>query len=144
MKDVNSSTVEKASLSFHDFHVKSCFWEYTGEDLTGDLNIEINPYGRVELESNKFILALSCKLDIENLFRAQLEVVGFFSFSSFNEEGRSFCLNNAPAILFPHIRSYIAALTALSGMNSILIPALNISGLSKQLQGNLEIIDAAT
>lgn len=90
MKDVNSSTVEKASLSFHDFHVKSCFWEYTGEDLTGDLNIEINPYGRVELESNKFILALSCKLDIENLFRAQLEVVGFLAFHHLMKKGDPF------------------------------------------------------
>lgn len=139
MKNVNSSSVEKARLTFDDFHFKSCNWEYIGEDTTSErLNIDINPMGKVDLVNKKFHLTLACKILIKDLFRAELEVIGLFGFSSFNDEGRSLCLKNAPAILFPHIRSYIAALTALSGMNSILLPALNISTLTNLLEETLE------
>lgn len=39
----------------------------------------------------------------------------------------SFFNVNAPAILFPYVRAYISTLTALSGINPIILPTINLS-----------------
>jgi preprotein translocase subunit SecB len=44
---------------------------------------------------------------------------------------------NAPAILFPYIRAYISTLTALSGLDPITLPTLNLSRFKDNLAENI-------
>ena len=47
---------------------------------------------------------------------------------------------NAPAIMFPYLRAYISSLTALSGINPITLPTLNLSGLKSELESNISVL----
>ena len=40
---------------------------------------------------------------------------------------------NAPAILFPYLRAYVSNITALSGMQPIIMPTLNLSTICKDM-----------
>jgi hypothetical protein len=68
----------------------------------------------------------------ENLL-INIEVIGLFKFSGKVEDVRTFLLLNAPAILFPYVRAYISSMTALSGMDTIVIPTMNLSGMKDEL-----------
>ncbi len=46
---------------------------------------------------------------------------------------------NAPAILFPYIRSYISTLSTLSGLSPIVLHTLNLTSLKDELLDNIEI-----
>ena len=67
-------------------------------------------------------------------------MVGEFVFN--NDEiskdmlGGLFCIN-APAIMFPYIRAYISTLTALSGIDTVIVPTLNMTSLAKELSENI-------
>ena len=53
--------------------------------------------------------------------------MGIFEFDEDLTNKQLFFSQNAPAILFPYIRAYISALTALSGIPTITLPTLNLS-----------------
>jgi preprotein translocase subunit SecB len=62
----------------------------------------------------------------------RVEIVGYFECdpnidTKLKEE---FFNGNAPAILFPYVRAYISALTALSGGVTLTLPTLNFAQLS--------------
>lgn len=65
------------------------------------------------------------KKNIEIMVKAE----GFFEFEQGlpEEQKERFFKINAPAILFPYVRAYISTLTALSGINPITLPTLNLS-----------------
>ena len=67
---------------------------------------------------------------------------GVFSFKKVKEKENlsSYFYVNAPAIIFPYIRSYIAALTALSGMPSVNLPLMNLGKMVKSLKDNTRTI----
>ena len=52
---------------------------------------------------------------------------GFFKFTESVSNVSTFTNVNAPAILFPYVRAYVSALTALSGIEPITLPTLNLS-----------------
>lgn len=138
MKD-ETGNIKKASLTFNDFSITECQWKHIGSDLNGELDIKIIPSGTVDLMSKSFELFLDCTITISDLFETHLIIKGEFGFEEFSDEGRRLCVLNAPALLFPHARAYISALTSLSGLTTIVIPAMNLSGLSAQLDGRLKV-----
>lgn len=78
----------------------------------------------------KMRLLFSTKIQDENAFVSLfVRAEGFFEFDvDLPEEHKDvFFKANAPAILFPYIRSYITTLTALSGIPPIILPTLNLS-----------------
>lgn len=46
--------------------------------------------------------------------------------------GGLFCIN-APAIMFPYIRAYISTLTALSGIDTVIVPTLMMAPLKEEI-----------
>ena len=46
---------------------------------------------------------------------------------------------NAPAIVFPYIRAYIASLTAISGVPTLNLPTLNLTKLGEQVLDKMTI-----
>lgn len=68
--------------------------------------------------------------DSSKNLRIDIEAIGYFKFDENlkDEDKESFFNINAPAILFPYLRAYISTLTALSGINPIILPTINLSG----------------
>lgn len=66
--------------------------------------------------------------DKEDLF-FKVKIEGLFSIAkSANEQVRkNISQKNAPAILYPFLRAYMASLTSLAGINPVVLPIINFS-----------------
>ena len=101
--------------------------------------IEIHPQGLINSEKKLFQLSLLVNvIDKNESFSARIKAVGLFRFENDVVEATldNYFYINAPAILFPYVRSYISALTALSGMPTFSIPVMNLSYLMEELKAN--------
>ena len=89
-----------------------------------------------------------------NTFKSKFKLKNFVvkSFSITREPGKQgtadlvlkpsgYFLTNAPALIFPYVRSYISAVTALSGLSAINLPVMNLSSLKPLLQANISVVD---
>lgn len=136
---MNESILKPAHLTFSRYIISECSWKFTGSNQNGELNINVSPKGIVSTVQKTFLLELDCNIKISGLFECRIVIEGHFGFNEFDSEGKKLCLNNAPALLFPHIRAYLSALTSLSGEMTVILPPMNVSGLTIQLEQNLQI-----
>lgn len=103
-------------------------------------DVKIKPSAKLDQEKKEFKLSLDVRVgDDAGKFEAYVHYIGLFEFSEDMQEGEldSYFLLNAPALLFPYIRAYIAAMTALSGHVTITLPAFNLSNLKEDLKANI-------
>lgn len=104
----------------------------------GDLDVRINPSAVFNIPTGAFVLSLKMTFeDSENSFKIDLEARGNFEFrgSPFIEGKLLPILSvNAPAIVYPHIRAFITAVSALSGIGTITIPVVNLHGLKDKIR----------
>lgn len=131
----------KASdFRFNGYLIRNCEQNINMEpegDLE-NLSIEIKPSGK--RSSDSFVLTLEVNIhDSEDKFVLHLVVDGFFAFRGdmSNEVLSPYFLTNAPAILFPYVRAYIAMMSSLSGIGTVKLPTLNLVGLKKELEENI-------
>lgn len=107
-----------------------------------ELKIKINPSGLVESDVFKLML----DIQISNNSQTVLIDVSVESLFTFNREIEKeniqnyFCIN-APAIVFPYIRAYISTLTALSGIDTLILPTLNLTDMGEILKNNITGLD---
>ena len=105
--------------------------------------IDFDAAGLIRKNENHFFLNLVANVkDEENNFEISIVTESLFTY---DEEAdidgliNSLFTVNAPAIIFPYIRAYIASLTALSGMPTLTIPTLNLTKLGAKLKENIAI-----
>ncbi len=103
-----------------------------------EYSIGINAKGKTEKDN--FILTLDVSISSnDNSIDANVVVKGTFNF---NKEISKEILNslfcaNAPAIMFPYVRAYISTLTALSGVDTVVIPTLAMTPLGEEIKESL-------
>lgn len=119
--------------------------------IHSELNLSDSPAGSEEysigikakgkIHGERFYLTLDATvLSKDENISINVIMVGEFVFN--NDEiskdmlGGLFCIN-APAIMFPYIRAYISTLTALSGIDTVIVPTLNMTSLAKELSENI-------
>ncbi|ASS50735.1 MAG: hypothetical protein A3D31_14345 [Candidatus Fluviicola riflensis] len=132
--------LKSSGFRFHEaLVVKSMFIKFDKDnEPEPSEKFTIQPFGVINLEANQFQLTLSVQFeDNKEGIAIEVDIMGLFSFEGEVEEIKQFLCLNAPAILFPYLRSYITALTSLSGFNSIILPTMNLSGLKGVLEENL-------
>ena len=95
------------------------------------MSIEFKQSQGVNVEDSKFRLVLEVNIFDENkAININVIAHGYFEFDrelSEPEKGDFFNIN-APAILFPYLRAYVNTLTVLSGIPSVTLPTVNLSG----------------
>lgn len=103
--------------------------------VNAQLNINLQKEVLVNEEERKVRLEMVTNVNDENnLVDIKVKTVGLFEY----DEGAdaelkdSFFNVNAPAILFPYIRAYVAALTTLSGYNPINLPTINFAAKAEE------------
>lgn len=87
---------------------------------------------------------MNVELNDENgSFNIKLEGLGIFEFKEFaeGEDLSDYFYTNAPAILFPYVRAYIATVTALSGLEAVNLPTLNLVGMKDNLINNTKVLN---
>lgn len=103
-----------------------------------EYSIGINAKGKAETDN--FILTLDVSISSnDNSIDANVVVEGTFNFNKeISKEilDSLFCAN-APAIMFPYVRAYISTLTALSGVDTVVIPTLAMTPLGEEIKESL-------
>lgn len=138
------SDVKKALFSFESYLIREASIHVGNKEIDKNINFCFAPKGIVDKQQKLFLLTLG--VDIEDKtksFEIKISAEATFKYVE-DENGQiqmGFLLHNAPAILFPYIRAYIANLSALSGIQTILLPTINMSGLADELNKNIEYIN---
>ena len=138
------TTPEKASFSFVEFKVLKSHFTFIEFGVT-DLGLNFNASGKHYVKTNIFKLNLSVSVQTRQEKQDFIEIETESTFTIKAEmtevEGlMKYFVQNAPAIVFPYIRSYISTLTTQSGNKPILLPTLNLVGLAEQLKQNIETV----
>ena len=102
------------------------------EDPIVDAHLSVNFHQQISYneDEQKMRLELTSKInDDKSLVDIEVKTIGFFEYDNTitPQERDGFFRVNAPAILFPYVRAYVSSLTALSGINPITLPTLNLS-----------------
>ncbi len=108
-----------------------------------DFRIEINPRGAYSKTTKRYVLTMEVKT-INNLNVVAITILAESQFifeEEFEGEIPAYFTLNAPAITFPYIRAYIAALSALSGIGTLNLPILNLVDLAERLKSNFTVTD---
>ena len=137
--EINKLTISE--FSFESFSIKKTYLLYNRKP-NKELNLSISSKGKIDKQLNCFFLEMQVLIDdSENNFEAEIIIVGVFSFKeNINKDilDNYFYLN-APAILFPFIRSYIYTLTSHSGIGTITLPIMNLSSVIDLKENTIEL-----
>lgn len=125
-----------AKISFLGFRCSSFNFTPSSSYLNGiapeGINLTMN-YGGVKSDDspNRFIEKFDIVIsDVSNETTIQATFVGLFESTDVVDDlfiNSSFVKVNAPAILFPFIRSYISTITINAGLEPIILPAINFA-----------------
>ncbi len=136
--------VKKSEFSFLEFLIEESSISRKPLDEKGKLSIDIIPYGIIDKSKNVFQLRLDVSVyESNDRFKSNIVAIGLFLFNEISDASSlpDYFLINAPAIMFPYIRSYISALTALSGMEAINLPLVRMANLAEKLKENITEVE---
>lgn len=135
-------TIKKSGFRLDQFFVTNFAINRKPVDQ-GEVEFNISPYGVVEPVSKTFTVQLTVDVkDHSGSFDIHLIAVGIFEFKDMEdpENISNYFYVNAPAIMFPYVRSYISTVTALSGLNAVNLPVMRLTKLEKALRENTDTI----
>lgn len=132
---------KKSSFQFNGFKVIKSFIEIKGNG-SEELKLEIEPKAVLNNQNDIFTLEMKVSI-IDETGNINIEIIveGVYLIAERDENLKQFLFTNAPAILFPYVRSYITSLTALSGTTPIILPTMNLSSLKEKLSASLTEIN---
>lgn len=132
----------KAHLQFLGYKVRNSYVKLD-DGVSKEFEIGFDPKGKIHNDSNLFTLFLKVFIrDSNKKLEIKIEVEGRFKFKDREDERiEDFLYLNAPAILFPYVRSYVNTISVLSGHQAIILPTLNLSGLREKLKNNTTEVD---
>lgn len=128
-----------AKFQFKNYKIIKSHFELKGDNPSTTINLKFDPKGTISKENSCFKLNLSVSIEDENKsFFIEVVIVADFYFDTdiSPDNLNQYFFVNAPALLFPYVRAYIATLTTLSGINAINLPTLNLTALGGQLKKN--------
>ncbi len=135
--------VKKSRFKLDNFYILESNFSRTSKTI-GKISIDIKPSGFVSKEKGIFQLFLDVAIkDDKETISIKVTSVAFFRFNK--TENEEFLDNyfyvNSSAIIFPYIRAYISTMTAISGMEKIDLPTMNLTYLADELKSNTQSID---
>jgi preprotein translocase subunit SecB len=105
-------------------------------DKTDTIDIEIDTKIEYPQKEEKFFdIVLDLKLSSITDFNFEIEAVGHFEMEGEDIPDtikESFLHINAPSIVYPYIRAFVASFTALAGQKMINLPAINFIRLHEE------------
>ena len=135
------NNTKQARFQFLSYLIDQVSINFTGKQLSKEMEFAINPEGKFNQEEKKFELIMSVIVnDKEHNMDLNMRIRGFFSYDGDDiGELKSFIGINSPAILFPYIRSYVTNITALGGLSPVIMPTLNMKGVGEKLVQSLNL-----
>lgn len=128
-----------SAFQFKGYRIERSLIELKSTEIGEKFSISFDPKGLINKAESTYQLQLITYIkDKEDTINIEIDIVAFFSFDSQIERDQlnKMFFINAPAIVFPYLRSYITTLTVLSGIDPVILPTLNLSGIGKELEQN--------
>jgi preprotein translocase subunit SecB len=129
----------KSAFKFEKYTILRSVINRKSDETPKSLQIGFEPKGTHFKEDSRFELSLKVRIEDEgkNLL-IEVDTIATYVLEGEVSDKilQSFFYINAPAIIFPYIRAYIATLTTLSGMSPINLPTLNLTQLAPKLEKN--------
>jgi preprotein translocase subunit SecB len=137
------STVVKAKINFLNFSVRESHIVFK-EPGKYKINVGFTPKGFIFPKINQYHIILEIRVkDEDDKFQINIITESIFDYDineSIDKLIDGEFTFNAPAIIFPYVRAYISSLTALSGMPTLVLPTLNLSGIGAELKKSIQIV----
>jgi preprotein translocase subunit SecB len=132
------NSIIHSPFRFRNFVIAESHIKIRPETQAKSISIKIKPKGIIWVEKKVYDIHLTIDLKSEDGLDVSVLIIGFFDFKEVLKTGNlnSYFYINAPAIIFPFLRSYIASLTALSGCSTVILPPMNMTPLGKELENN--------
>lgn len=130
--------VSRAPFKFRNFIISESHIKIESNSNPDSIDVRIDPSGIINKEKGLYDVQLKIFLHSNDGFEVYVKMIGNFEFNQVLEKDNlsNYFYVNAPAIIFPYLRSYISALTALSGCKTIILPPMNVISLGKDLEKN--------
>lgn len=133
---------KKASIQFLKFLVRESHISFN-EIGEYKIALDFNAHAVVEQSVTKYHLFIQTKVkEDDDKFNIDVVAEAIFDYDgeiAIDDLKNGLFTKNAPAIVFPYIRAYIASLTALSGVPTLSLPTLNLTKLGEDLMNNIEV-----
>lgn len=139
------SKQKESVFQFAGYRVLSSSYhrDFNNDPPADEMNVEINPEAEIDYGDSTIRILLDVEANDENdcIFLSG-SIVGYFNFENVEKRHREdLMFVNAPAILFPHIRAYFSTLSALSGNETVILPALDLRDFKEKIKNNLTVIN---
>ena len=130
------NNTNSADFRFAGYKVVKSVIEFNGDIVGNKFSVNIDPSGIKDGKS--FFLKLDVSVEDEcKSYSVFVSMIGRFEFDENVDRLPDFFTVNAPAILFPYVRAYISSLTSASGVDTVIIPTLNLISLKESLSENI-------
>lgn len=124
---------QTAKFRFKKYLIKKSSIDFSATETIHNIDgvsVDVKRNNLVSEKDNVFKLDMFVGIqDKDAVIKIEVLIQGEFEFDSdLNEDQKkTFFEINAPAILFPYVRAYIASLTALSGFMPLNLPTINFA-----------------
>lgn len=132
---------EQVKLTFHGVDILNVHFSAKVAQRGKDLSVNINCVPRVfypEDNERLFKIVMKVELEDEERFTLSLDAIGNFEINDdlTPELKAKFVNSNAPAIMFPYVRSFISTLTSNMGntIETLVIPTYFFNGDIEEIQ----------
>lgn len=130
--------MEQIKFKFEGYKIISSAITIGKNELGESFDFDFNMDG----EYSKPIFSLIMHVAIEDtnkMAKVDVSLEATFKVDTDNvKDFNSFLYVNAPAIVFPYLRAYVSALTSLSGVNTIVLPTLNLTEKGQELKAKMD------
>ena len=82
---------------------------------------------------NIFKIVINQKVNVDDFYKANVELTGIIEFDYKNEEEKVMKLRNAFAIMIPYIRSELTLITSQPGITPVMMPLIQLKKIDKDI-----------
>lgn len=126
-----------ASFRFKRYYIKETSLSFNGQKPSPELGLHIDASASLDSSVAELTLDVAVQDKGENLL-VKVVMVGLFDYDNCDIDLlKSFVAQNAPAILFPYVRAYVGNMTALGGIEPIIMPTVNLVHLGEELLAHI-------
>ena len=136
--------MEKAAFKLDSYHFNKAYLDFNVPNEV-ELNIELSPRGVFYTKENRYDLEFDvivrCKDTSTNV--VSVSCLASFTFNapiSINDIPDYFYPNSI-AIIFPYIRAFVSTISLQANVQPILLPTINLMGLTEELKGKTKVIE---
>lgn len=124
-----------AKFNFKGYRVTEASMSLGALPISNNLSMNIGYKVDSAPEDKSISLELKCSAwdDLNHLQVAATISGEFEGKDCTNDELNKFAAYNAPAILFPYLRSYISIMTSQSGVQPVLLPTVNLVSIGNDI-----------